>query len=60
YLVSTELLKYYDQFAIDKLPYYCHWNRNLSFRVDENYTGNIPLGLIQIDAGLKIETDLKA
>ncbi|MDA8326927.1 MAG: ABC transporter ATP-binding protein, partial [Nitrospiraceae bacterium] len=44
YLVSTELLKYYDQFAIDKLPYYCHWNRNLSFRVDENYTGNIQIG----------------
>lgn len=49
YVMSLELLKHYDDTAVEKLPYYCHWNRCIVFRIDEGYVGNIPLGSIKLD-----------
>lgn len=48
YLASVELLPAYDIMATEKLPFYCHWNRCVSLRVDEQYLGHIPLGLVQL------------
>ena len=48
YVASVELLSHYDPMATEKLPFYCHWNRCVVFRVDESYLGHIPLGLVDI------------
>lgn len=49
YVVSLELLKEFNDSVVEKLPYYCHWNRCVVFRIDEGYVGNIPRGLIKLD-----------
>jgi lipopolysaccharide transport system ATP-binding protein len=53
YVASVELLSHYDPMATEKLPYYCHWNRCVVFRIDESYLGHIPLGLVELPFELK-------
>jgi hypothetical protein len=48
YVVSLELLPQFDydwQGAV-RLPYLCHWDRCVHFKIDEDYHGSIELGLI--------------
>jgi len=47
YVVSFELIPYFDAMAMDKLPFYCHWDRGIKFRIDEGYMGHVPLGTIE-------------
>lgn len=53
YICSFELLERYDELATEKLPYYCHWNRCVAIKIDEKYTGHIPLGVIRVPFELK-------
>jgi ABC-type polysaccharide/polyol phosphate transport system ATPase subunit len=50
YVVSLELLPYFDyswQGAV-RLPYLCHWDRCIHFKIDEDYHGTIELGLVSL------------
>jgi hypothetical protein len=47
YVVTFELIPYFDAMERDKLPFYCHWDRSLKFRIDEGYIGHVPLGTIE-------------
>jgi ABC-type polysaccharide/polyol phosphate transport system ATPase subunit len=48
YAISFELLPTFDYNwpASHRLPYLCHWDRCIFFKVDEFYHGTIPLGLV--------------
>ena len=57
YVASVELLSHFDPMATEKLPYYCHWNRCVVFRIDESYLGHIPLGLVHLPFELRESPD---
>ena len=56
-VASAELLPVYDCLETEKLPYYCHWDRCVMFRVDEGYVGHIPQGVIALPFELREEDE---
>lgn len=56
YVVTIELLPEFDFHwqGPGRLPYICHWDRCVFFRVDEQYQGTIELGLVDIQSKLDL------
>jgi len=50
YVASVELLPHFDYNWQDdvRLPYLCHWDRCVHFKIDEEYHGSIELGLVAV------------
>jgi hypothetical protein len=50
YVASVELLPEFDEnwSGPGRLPYLCHWDRSIYFKIDETYHGAIPRGLIAL------------
>lgn len=50
YVMTVELLPEFDFYwpGDMRLPYLCHWDRCVFIKVDEGYSGTIPLGLVDI------------
>jgi lipopolysaccharide transport system ATP-binding protein len=50
YVVSFELLPHFDYNwdMAERLPYLCHWDRCVYFKIDEGYDGTIDLGRVAL------------
>lgn len=48
YVWSFDLVPHYDEMATEKMPFYCHWNRCVTIRIEEGYYGHVPLGIMDI------------
>lgn len=57
YVWSFELMPHYDQMATEKMPFYSHWNRCVNIRVEETYSGHVPLGLVELAFTIETITD---
>lgn len=56
YVVSFELLPIFDYnwSGPQRIPYLCHWDRCIYFKVDEDYHGTILLGLVALTAQVTV------
>lgn len=56
YVVSVELLPFFDTewAGPGRLPYLCHWDRCLHFKVDEGYHGTISFGLVALQTTVSV------
>jgi ABC-type polysaccharide/polyol phosphate transport system ATPase subunit len=56
YVVSFDLLPVFDYNWAEpyRLPYLCHWDRCIFFKIDESYHGVISLGLVALSATVTI------
>lgn len=57
YVWSFDLVPHYDEMATEKMPFYCHWNRCVTIRIEEGYYGHVPLGIM--DIGFEINYKLQ-
>ena len=50
YVVSFDLLPVFDYNwpSSHRIPYLCHWDRCVYFKIDEDYRGSVPLGLVAL------------
>lgn len=46
YLISCGVIKEFLTASNEVVVFYCRWSRALSFRVEEEYIGNMPLGMV--------------
>jgi len=46
YLISCGVIKEFLTTSNEVVVFYCRWSRALSFRVEEGYVGNMPLGVV--------------
>jgi lipopolysaccharide transport system ATP-binding protein len=62
YVVSFELLPVFDYnwSGPQRLPYLCHWDRCLYFKIDENYQGTISLGLVALPFSVTVNRLMRA
>lgn len=49
YLISCGIIKEFVTATNATVQFYCRWSRALSFRVDESFIGNMPLGLVLME-----------
>lgn len=58
YVVTLELLPEFDFHwqGPGRLPYICHWDRCVFFRVDERYQGTIELGIVDVQSSIGVVT----
>lgn len=56
YVVTLEILPEFDYNwqGSGRLPYICHWDRSVFFRIDEQYHGSIELGLVKVATRLEV------
>lgn len=59
YVATLELLPEFDFHwqGPGRLPYICHWDRCVFFRIDEQYQGTIELGIVDVASTIDVLTD---
>lgn len=58
YVVTLELLPEFDFHwqGPGRLPYICHWDRCVFFRIDARYQGTVELGIVDIQSNIHVVT----
>jgi hypothetical protein len=49
YIISCGVIREFLTTSNENVVFYCRWSRAISFRIDENYIGNMPLGLVHMN-----------
>ena len=60
YIVSAGIMQQFETVSNENIVFYCLWDRALSFRIDEAYIGNTPLGLVAVSTSPAIGSSLHA
>ena len=55
YVISLDLLpEYQEDWQQGRLPFLCHWDRSVYFKINENYHGTIPFGIVAMPMAVTI------
>ncbi len=54
YYLTIVIQPSFDWFAAGQHAFYCMWDRRIQIRIEEGYTGKIPLGLAVLKANIKV------
>jgi lipopolysaccharide transport system ATP-binding protein len=60
YVLSFAIIREWSDVSNEKLTYYCEWNRNVSFRIDEGLVGTASMGLVRMESLPKPGAEIQA